>query len=286
MHYHQVAGRRRHRPGGDHLKPSRQRSRSVGAALALAISAAAFTLMVPGRAYAYPGYRSYSTSAASVVYFVVISVILTGLAVFGMTTYGRQFFRRGGSLDPWDPRRGVMPGSLTASTPLTKAKGMYDCPQCGLPVQPGTKQCPQCHWNFHSFQVRAPVTGDGTDPADLAGAGFAAVAVNPLSAAEELSTAAGDLPALSPPGELPGPGGGGPAGRAGAIPAAPGEPVRVAVGVVQRDIIIDGTLAFRRGERVAVESQSPDPGRPEYKYVVTSQALNRKFRLSDMDLFT
>ena len=53
---------------------------------------------------------------------------------------------------------------------------------------------------------------------------------------------------------------------------------------MQRDIIIDGTLAFRRGERVRIEGESPDPDRPEYRFVVYSTVLGRRFRLSDLDV--
>ena len=59
----------------------------------------------------------------------------------------------------------------------------------------------------------------------------------------------------------------------------------VKLGVVQRDVVIGGVVAFKQGERVQVEAESPDPQRPEYRYVVLSRTLNKKFRLSDLDLF-
>ena len=57
------------------------------------------------------------------------------------------------------------------------------------------------------------------------------------------------------------------------------------MGVIQHDVVIGGTVAFKAGERVEVEAESADPQRPEYKYVVKSNTLNKKFRLSDMDVF-
>jgi hypothetical protein len=70
------------------------------------------------------------------------------------------------------------------------------------------------------------------------------------------------------------------------VPAAPVEDASARVGIIQHDIVIGGVLAFTNGERVRIEDESPDPARPDYKYVVTSSALERKFRLSDLDIFT
>lgn len=53
---------------------------------------------------------------------------------------------------------------------------------------------------------------------------------------------------------------------------------------ITRDIVINGQSAFIKGENVDIESVSPDPNRPEYKYVVLSKPLNQRFRLSDNDL--
>lgn len=74
-------------------------------------------------------------------------------------------------------------------------------------------------------------------------------------------------------------------------PAAPGAlpldvlPPGAPPGVIQHDIVIGGQVAFKEGERVYVEAESPDPSRPEYRYVVLSRTLNQKFRLSDLDVF-
>ena len=51
-----------------------------------------------------------------------------------------------------------------------------------------------------------------------------------------------------------------------------------------RDVVIEGAVAFRAGDWVVVEAESPDPQRPQFKYVVLSSALKRKFLLSDADL--
>lgn len=53
---------------------------------------------------------------------------------------------------------------------------------------------------------------------------------------------------------------------------------------VARDIIIDGTAAFSRGDHVKIEKIDPNLDRPEYKYVVFSQNLQKYFQLSDADL--
>jgi ferredoxin len=54
---------------------------------------------------------------------------------------------------------------------------------------------------------------------------------------------------------------------------------------ISHDIVINGQIAFKQGEAIEIEAMSPDPNRPDYKYVVTSKSLGQKFRLSDGDLF-
>jgi hypothetical protein len=63
-----------------------------------------------------------------------------------------------------------------------------------------------------------------------------------------------------------------------------GAPEAIRAGRIKRDIVIGGQLAFLSGEQVRIEGESPDPERPQYKYVVLSAALNKRFRLSDNDL--
>lgn len=54
--------------------------------------------------------------------------------------------------------------------------------------------------------------------------------------------------------------------------------------VITRDIAVGGALAFRRGEAVTIENIDPNPRRPEFRYVVYSRSLQRRFQLSDADL--
>lgn len=54
--------------------------------------------------------------------------------------------------------------------------------------------------------------------------------------------------------------------------------------VVNGDVFVGGALAFGRGEPVTVEAVEPNPQRPEYRYVVTSARLSRRFQLRDADL--
>ncbi|GEM_PF-4031579 len=53
---------------------------------------------------------------------------------------------------------------------------------------------------------------------------------------------------------------------------------------VKRNITIGGERAFFAGEIVEIEEISPDEKRPQYKYVVLSKRLNKRFRLSEDDL--
>ena len=65
------------------------------------------------------------------------------------------------------------------------------------------------------------------------------------------------------------------------------EPVqtqRQTVATVSHDIRMGEQLAFRAGDVVEIETESPDTNKPEYKYVVFSKALNQRFRLSDKDI--
>jgi hypothetical protein len=54
--------------------------------------------------------------------------------------------------------------------------------------------------------------------------------------------------------------------------------------VVQRDVLVDGKLALRRGDIVRVEDIDPDPERPGLKYVVTSAILGTKMRVLGANL--
>jgi hypothetical protein len=54
--------------------------------------------------------------------------------------------------------------------------------------------------------------------------------------------------------------------------------------IVTRDVATGAGLAFMTGEQVTVENVSPDPARPDSRYVVYSQIQSKKFLLSDADL--
>jgi hypothetical protein len=53
---------------------------------------------------------------------------------------------------------------------------------------------------------------------------------------------------------------------------------------VARDITIGGKLAFEEGETVTVEKVDPNPSRPDFKYVVQSRLLGRRYQLAARDL--
>jgi len=53
---------------------------------------------------------------------------------------------------------------------------------------------------------------------------------------------------------------------------------------ITREISVGGRLAFQEGEWVRVESVDPDPQRPEHRYIVMSQFLNSRLKLTDADL--
>lgn len=53
---------------------------------------------------------------------------------------------------------------------------------------------------------------------------------------------------------------------------------------VYRDVVIEDQLAFLEGEPVTVERVEPSPGMPQYKYVVYSRSMRRRFLLSEADL--
>lgn len=55
---------------------------------------------------------------------------------------------------------------------------------------------------------------------------------------------------------------------------------------VTHDIMIEGRMAFRAGERVIIQTVSPNQQRPEYKYVVMSAKLGQRFQLREEDLRT
>ena|GEM_PF-1071824 len=161
---------------------------------------------------------------------------------------------------------------------MLDVKDKITCPNCNLELAPTIKKCPGCGTDLTrsvpttpaaaaelaqpgaSSVPAAPAEGDAQAPP--AQAGSAAVPAAPVEGAPQTAAA--------PPGPQ--------------VPAAPADH-DVKLGVVQRDVVIGGVVAFKQGERVQVEAESPDPQRPEYRFVVLSRTLNKKFRLSDLDLF-
>lgn len=54
--------------------------------------------------------------------------------------------------------------------------------------------------------------------------------------------------------------------------------------VITHDITVGESLAFKEGEMVRVESVSPNPQRPNNKYVVLSTKMGTRYQLADPDL--
>jgi len=67
-------------------------------------------------------------------------------------------------------------------------------------------------------------------------------------------------------------------------PAAQQQVGKRRLGVLLRDVMVNGAIAFRKDEVVTIEKESPDPARPAYKYVVLSDLLSQRFRLSEDEL--
>jgi PASTA domain len=53
---------------------------------------------------------------------------------------------------------------------------------------------------------------------------------------------------------------------------------------ITHDIIVDGAVAFKKGERVSIEKVDPNQQRPQYRYVTLSRTLDQRFQLSDSDI--
>ena len=53
---------------------------------------------------------------------------------------------------------------------------------------------------------------------------------------------------------------------------------------VAADIVVNGVLAFGRGEQVVVQQVSPNPQRPEYRYNVMSARTGTWYQLRDADI--
>jgi predicted nucleic-acid-binding protein len=53
---------------------------------------------------------------------------------------------------------------------------------------------------------------------------------------------------------------------------------------ITHDIVVDGKYAFLRNEEVLVELVRLNAERPEYKYVIHSLFLNKRFQLREEDI--
>lgn len=53
---------------------------------------------------------------------------------------------------------------------------------------------------------------------------------------------------------------------------------------IASDIVINGVVAFGRGEQVVIEQVAPNPADPTYKYVVTSRSTGQPMQLRDVDV--
>lgn len=63
---------------------------------------------------------------------------------------------------------------------------------------------------------------------------------------------------------------------------APRQEARYAV--VRQDIRIGEQIAFNERELVTIEGLSPDPAMPEYRFIVHSRSLRKRYRLREEDL--
>ena len=54
--------------------------------------------------------------------------------------------------------------------------------------------------------------------------------------------------------------------------------------LIARDIVVGGKVAFEKDTLVLVEDVEPNPQRPEYKYIIYSNRLGKRYQLSDKDL--
>ena len=53
---------------------------------------------------------------------------------------------------------------------------------------------------------------------------------------------------------------------------------------ITHDIIVDGAVAFKKGERVSIEKVDPNQQRPQYRYVTLSRTLDQRLQPSDSDI--
>jgi RNA polymerase subunit RPABC4/transcription elongation factor Spt4 len=158
------------------------------------------------------------------------------------------------------PRCGSsVPKTVTEASPQQPQVGIAPeaireartCPSCGIMVAGGVDTCPQCNW-----RLRKPAAASTeSQPLKCPSCG--------IMVASGVDTCPQCNWRLNKPA------------------AAASQPH---IGIVRRDVIIGGAVAFKKDEWVNIEYESPDPERPEFKYVVRSRNLDKRFRLSDRDL--
>jgi hypothetical protein len=153
---------------------------------------------------------------------------------------------------------------------MLEIKDKINCPNCNLELAPTIEKCPGCGTDLTRRAAMVQPGSSSVPAAPAEGGPQAPMAQAPSSSVPAAPAEGGPQAQAAAPGPQ--------------VPAAPADP-DIRLGVVQRDVVIGGVVAFKQGERVVVEAESPDPQRPEYRYVVLSRSLNKKFRLSDLDLF-
>lgn len=145
------------------------------------------------------------------------------------------------------------PSQFQAMAAQSLTGSSLKCPSCGAAVVATAQNCPECNWRLH----KTADTSGHIQPIECPSCGtmVAADVQNCPECSWRLHKSAG----LS-------------------------EEPRPHIGIVRRDVMIGGVLAFNKDEWVNIESESPDPERPEFKYIVRSKTLDKRFRLSDNDL--
>lgn len=56
------------------------------------------------------------------------------------------------------------------------------------------------------------------------------------------------------------------------------------LGYIKQDVTRDGVVLFQEGDMVRIEGESPDPARPEYKYLATNTELDATVLLSEQEV--
>lgn len=210
-------------------------------------------------------YGSYHThSRFSPTWMIIVFVISFVVMIAGtlMKKNRGGGFRSGSAPLPppvmYPPDMAPPPGlSLSSQSVTTISSSPYNpdiltgltCPACHSPVHESQDHC-RCGWKLHHLEPKVTTTEEGRCP----------------SCKNEVRSGVGKCPFCGWRFD-------------GAAPS-----VERTEGTVLHDVVIGGAVAFKAGEAVHIEQVSPDPQRPQYKYVVVSRKLAKRFRLSDDDL--